>query len=296
VRFVWVAAGLIWVASAGLARGQQPRAEEPALTWQAPEGCPPRETWLSSLRSRVDDAAWNEAAPKLRASVRIDTTETGYALQLDTELDGATGQRRIEAARCEELVEASALIVAFAIDPEAEARTASAAPVVASDGAPPAVAPVAGEPVVPAPEPAPPEAAPPEAAPPEAAPTGPAAEKPRPLAPPVETRPSGNDSKRVPDQSRPRTQLFVRPLALLDAGTLPAVGVGPSLVLGLRIRRVSIELGVSYLPASSASCAGSRARRALVTASSPMVASTPRRVRAWSSAGSGVAAATSTRK
>jgi hypothetical protein len=216
---------MIWVASAAVTRAQ-----EPALTWQAPEGCPARGAWLSSLRSRVDDAAWNEAAPKLRASVRIDTTETGYVLQLDTELDGAPGQRRLEAARCEELVEASALIVAFAIDPEAAARTANAAPVVASDGTPPVVAPVAAEPVVPAP----------------AEPALPEAEKPKPLTPPVE---AGGDSERAPERPRPRTQLFVRPLALLDVGTLPAVGVGPSLVLGLRVRRVSIELGASYLPA-----------------------------------------------
>lgn len=244
MRFVWVAAGLIWVASAGLVRGQQPRAQEPALTWQAPEGCPTRDAWLSSLRSRVDEAAWNEAAPKLRASVRIDTTETGYALQLDTELDGATGQRRIEAASCAELVEASALIVAFAIDPEAAGRTASAAPVVASDGAPAVVTPVEGSSVALAPI----AAAPAEAAAPEPAP----AEAVRPV-PRVEPRAKGFDRERPPEHVRavvrPRSQLFVRPLALLDIGTLPALGVGPSLAVGLRIRRISLELGVSYLPA-----------------------------------------------
>jgi len=247
VRFVWVAAGLIWIASAGLVRGQQPRAQEPALTWQAPEGCPTREVWLSLLRSRVDEAAWNEAAPKLRAAVRIDTTDTGYALQLDTELDGATGQRRIEAASCAELVDASALIVAFAIDPEAASRAASSAPIVASDGAPAVVTPVEGEPVAPAPaEAAPPQPPPPEPAPPEAA------QVKRPV-PRVEPRPKGVDRERAPEHARavlrPRAQLFVRPLAMLDTGTLPTLGVGPSLAVGLRIRRISLELGVSYLPA-----------------------------------------------
>jgi hypothetical protein len=228
-----VVAGVIWVA-AGVARAQ-----EPALTWQAPEGCPTRDAWLSALRARVDDAAWNEAAPKLRASVRIDLTETGYALQLDTELDGASGQRRIEAARCEELVDASALIVAFAIDPNAASRAASATPRVASDGLPPVVAPTETEAdVAPVPVPAPPKPV-----------------EPKKRMPPVDVPPKGYDPERPTDHlrepARSGTGLLVRPLWLFDVGTLPTLGTGPSLMVGLRIGRLSLELGASYLLAQS---------------------------------------------
>lgn len=210
-------------------------AQEPAVSWQVPEGCPTRAAWLSELRARVDDAAWNEAAPKLRASVRIEITATGYALQLDTELDGAAGQRRIEAARCDELVEASALIVAFAIDPSAASRTASATALVASEGAPPVVAPSEAEADVTAPlEPAPP---------------------PKPV-PRVSVPPRGFDAERPPAYarerpSRSRIGLLVRPLWLLDLGTLPKLATGPSLLIGLRIGRASFEVGASYLFAQS---------------------------------------------
>lgn len=243
VRLAW-AVGLIWIASSALAFAQ-----EPALSWQAPAACPAREAWLGSLRARVDPTVWAEAAPKLRASVRIEARASGYALALETELDGATGQRQLEAARCEELVEASALIVALAIDPSAAERAASANPIVAPEATPASPAPVTAGAAAPA-------AAPAEPVPAEPQPEQPDPEPKRPILP-VPVPAKGFDGERPPAPERSREpgsmRFFVRPLVLLDAATLPQLALGPSLQGGARIQRLHLELGASYLLAQSLS-------------------------------------------
>jgi hypothetical protein len=222
VRWAW-ALGLILLASSSLARAQ-----EPQLTWQAPQACPSRDTWLSSLRARVDPAAWQQAAPKLRVTVRIELADNRYALQLDTVLDGAVGQRRLEGARCAELVEASALIVALAIDPQAAERAALSAPVVAPSGETTQPTPIEAQ------------AAPAPVATPEPPPATPAEPKPEPAPEPDQSEP---EPKRAPSSTR----FFIRPLLLTDLGTLPELALGPALHAGVRFGRLSVELGASYL-------------------------------------------------
>lgn len=206
-----------------LASSSLARAQEPQLTWQAPDvACPSRDVWLSSLRARVDPAAWQQAAPKLRAGVRIEPEEGGYALQLDTVLDGAVGQRRLEGASCGELVEASALIVALAIDPHAAERAVSAVPVVAPSAGTAAPTAIQTQPA-----------------------SVPVVASEPPPAPPAEPTPEQPE----PETERPAssTRFFIRPLLLTDLGTLPDLAIGPAFHAGVRFGRLSVELGASYL-------------------------------------------------
>jgi hypothetical protein len=51
-----------------------------------------------------------------------------------------------------------------------------------------------------------------------------------------------------PESPSPSPRLVLRVQALADAGSLPAVALGPSLTAGLRLHATSLELGASYLP------------------------------------------------
>lgn len=246
MRFVW--ALLLVVASGGVARAQ-----EPSLAWRAPAACPAREAWLAALRARVAPAAWQASAPKLRAVVTIESSATGFTLALETELDGAIGQRRIEAARCEELVDASALIVALAIDPSAAER-ASAAPLVApsSEASPGPSASTEVETPTPSSEaPAQPAAEPAKKPEPNAEPKPKTVE----VSPELRAPPYEEERPRPPAPERPRdpsgARFFVRPVALLDAATLPKLALGPALQAGVRFGELRVEAGVGYLLAQS---------------------------------------------
>ncbi|WAS97005.1 hypothetical protein [Nannocystis punicea] len=103
------------------------------LAWTAPAGCPDE----AEVRARVVRMTGQEAADRATLTARGTVREAGPGRwSLTLELTGATGggRRELTAPRCEELVEAAALVVAIAVDP----RAALAAP-------------VAGEVVVPAP-------------------------------------------------------------------------------------------------------------------------------------------------
>ncbi len=181
--------------------------------------------------------------------MRIEPAATGFALQLDTELDGAVGQRRLEGTLCVELVEASALIVALAIDPNAAERAASVAPIVVPYEETTAPTPIETT-SAPQPEPAPAEQ-------PVGQPLSVAKPEPPPKrdVAPIPSPAKGYDGERPPEHERTRrqhgAQFFVRPLALLDTATLPALAFGPSLQGGVRFERLRLEGGIRYLLAQA---------------------------------------------
>lgn len=87
------------------------------LGWEAPPGCPSEQ----EVRARVVRLVGEEAAraARLRARGRVRADGQGWRLELELSGETGGGQRSLTAARCEELAEAGALVVAIAVDPRA---------------------------------------------------------------------------------------------------------------------------------------------------------------------------------
>ena len=118
-------------------------AEPLALDWDAPGGCPDEDDVEALVAQRLGEHSTTSTS-RLSASGRVTQTPTGFLLTLST----PTGERRLESARCDELAQSAAVILALLIDPHALPQTPSAA-AAASE--------------VPEPEPAAPEVAQPSA-------------------------------------------------------------------------------------------------------------------------------------
>jgi len=123
-----------------------------AFAWRAPEGCPA----ASTVEGEIDNLLGGPAADRARDSLRVQATvERGaqWLVTLETASKSASGHRTLEAATCQGLANATALIVALMIDPDAVAARSAQVPVAAPPMAPPA--PPA---VIPAPSPKEPSA------------------------------------------------------------------------------------------------------------------------------------------
>lgn len=73
-------------------------AEPVALTWDAPASCPSRESVLTDVRRILGETTEHDAV------ARAHVTEDGphhWSLQLATEVDGASGERSMEADSCQ---------------------------------------------------------------------------------------------------------------------------------------------------------------------------------------------------
>lgn len=127
---------------------------EPALPvelrWSAPEGCPDRAELERQVAALLAGHAAPAGAPP-RVSFTVERAGDGW--QLLGEIAGeASGERRLGAASCSELVEAAALITAIAVDPDfvpgaAVVPTPPPAPPIVETPAPPEPAPPVVEPV-----------------------------------------------------------------------------------------------------------------------------------------------------
>jgi hypothetical protein len=100
------------------------------LQWSAPEGCADRGQILAETSRLLGDT---RADRTLVARGVISRTARGFALELSTELGESRGARRLKAARCADLTQPAALVLALAIDPNALARAVD--PSVRADGA-----------------------------------------------------------------------------------------------------------------------------------------------------------------
>jgi hypothetical protein len=207
----WVALALLlspWAARP--ARAQADARVE--LTWSAPAGCPSQTDLEADVARRLGRVLASDG-PVLRALAEVEVVEAGFRLVLVTELEREAGRRVLEAPRCEELASAASVIVALLADPHADATP---------------------KPTPPPPEPPPPdpveEREPASAEPDDEEDEEEEPEEPETLSPPIVVRVS------------------VRPELIADLGTMPALGVGPALSLGLRLDRTAIELSGNYLP------------------------------------------------
>jgi hypothetical protein len=114
------------------------------LTWRAPEGCPSG----AEVQARVAELLGAREIPPTRrlvATITVERTERGaWTVRLETTQEGATGQRVFEGDSCKTVAATTALILAFALDPDAAGRATPnppATPVEAKPPPPPDTAP-----------------------------------------------------------------------------------------------------------------------------------------------------------
>jgi hypothetical protein len=125
---------------------------EPAhadVEYIAPAGCPPAEVFREQVAARTP--VFREHAADYAVRVEIVGEPGGVLGRASLVLAGHAAERELRAARCEEVVEALALVVAILIDPNADTRP------IAVTATPPAAAPPAVAVPVAAPEPTRPE-------------------------------------------------------------------------------------------------------------------------------------------
>jgi hypothetical protein len=136
-----LALGWAWAPSA--ARAQAPAAF--AFEWGAPEGCPS----AALVQAEIDGLLGGAARDRVRQDLAVKATVARAALwqvTLATQAGAASGHRTIEAATCQGLASATALIVALMIDPDAVAAHASQAK--APNPEPPRAAPAPAPPAL----------------------------------------------------------------------------------------------------------------------------------------------------
>jgi len=94
-----------------------PAAEAVALTWEAPEGCPDVDAVRQALVGYLGTGPSAEAGAAVRAEARVSRSGGEYRLVLRTETASGTSVRETTATDCTVIVDATAVIVAIAVDP-----------------------------------------------------------------------------------------------------------------------------------------------------------------------------------
>lgn len=90
------------------------------LSWSAPEGCPDASSVRAEIRRRVDRVARGQVSELISAEVEIRTTSSGsFQLSLRTTVGQTVGERELSGADCGQLADATALVLALLIRPEA---------------------------------------------------------------------------------------------------------------------------------------------------------------------------------
>jgi hypothetical protein len=226
------------VALAAAAQTEQPRATLITLHWTAPVGCP------DELSVR-DDVQRLLSGSQASGTARADVTHTGDSWRVVVSMNG--GERRLEAASCRALADATALIVAMAVDPArvvanraSQSASVTDAGSVDSGAAMVAVAP-SGTPDAPdAPDAA---AATSTATPPNSTPT------PIPTRAATETPPP--PAAVLPSPPRRETRFAASAALASDVGSLPTAALGASAAFAWTPAPFRIELSGAYFFPSS---------------------------------------------
>jgi hypothetical protein len=240
-----LAPGLAGAAFAGPAGAAGPPALE--FTWEAPEDCPDRARVVAEIerltgRPVERDAAGDAGASRLSVKAIVTRSARGLSVSITSEAAGATHDRRVEAPTCKEAADATALIVAMALDPglappgsaaPGSAAPGSAAPGSAAPGAPEGPSASAGK-EAPAERSAAGDSAPPGAAdsPPAGAGRGAAEGASAPVGP----------------SRGPELRGEARAMFALDAAALPSAAPGAAIALGLWIGSFRIDATGSAFP------------------------------------------------
>ncbi|WP_437725383.1 hypothetical protein [Sorangium sp. So ce861] len=191
-----------------------------SLVWRTPEGsdCPSRDDVIEQVQRLVGPAPTREQAP-VRASAEVHRDADGrFRVELVTWMGASQGVRVIEERSCRAMAEATVVILAWMIDPEAMA---------AREGAGAA-----------APGPPPPPRAP-----------GAAAASASPVPAPAPSR------RRSDSDPGDRITLTARLAAAGDLGTLPGASLGVGARVALGHRRVRLGLHGALWPGRSTTIA-----------------------------------------
>lgn len=223
------------------------------LTWQAPPQCPPAAHVSSEIDRLLAGSDYpKEALSEFSLAVTREARGGVFVVRITRTQGGARQERVVEATDCGELVQAAALAVALAINPELEPAPAappSSPPVTAA--APPAPStptPTGAAPAATA-SPAPPPTAP--APPPTAGSTPPPTQPPPSIAPITPANPSASPTADQPPTSEPaETPSFMNPqlsafaLVTGDSGSLPeaALGLGGGVAAAGEATRLQLAL------------------------------------------------------
>lgn len=123
-----------------------------SVAFEAPEGCPSKQEFVTEIRRRSKKAApvGPTESPDVVVSVKIDPKKRPFVGRLALTAGTSFKERTVTDRRCADVVSAIALVTALAIDPEAETRPLAALP-----EPPPPPPPVPSGP--PAPPPVPPQ-------------------------------------------------------------------------------------------------------------------------------------------
>jgi hypothetical protein len=146
-----VVAGVV-VSGVSLAAEPAPTPHSVALEYQAADGCPDAAFFAREVRSRTSQVAFTQGSEVSRSfKVVVQSTPGSYSGFLGVaDARGPLSERRFEAAKCEDVIVALALVAALAVDPNASAAPADSAK---AEEATPAKRSEVGEPAKPAPAP-----------------------------------------------------------------------------------------------------------------------------------------------
>jgi hypothetical protein len=88
------------------------------LDWSAPAGCPDAAEVRGRIGAYLGRDAFDEAIDEVVVRGRVQRDRRGrWRLTIAVDLPGGTVERAVDAARCDELRDAAALIIAVALDP-----------------------------------------------------------------------------------------------------------------------------------------------------------------------------------
>jgi hypothetical protein len=178
-----------------------------SITWSAPSPDCPDEAYVRAAVQQLlgpDDPT----AARVEAHAQVERAgDASWRVHLTTLRDGATGERVVESSSCRSLADATALIVALAIDPQrvaanrpSLAAAAGSAPTASASGAASASAP-----------------------PPLPVPTPPPASAPRPAPTPI---PAPSSAPTPPPPPLPPSPFSIFAAVSGDPGTLPGAAYG----------------------------------------------------------------------
>jgi hypothetical protein len=215
------------------AQGEPIAAPHIALTWRAPEACPDEEAVRASVGRLLSGST-------ATVEGRAQATREGATWQVVLTMNG--GERRLEGDSCYALAEATALIVAMAVDPERVVanRGAADAGLTKEADAGATATPLDGGP---SPDAGPQPRREGDGGTP---PSNPARDATTGTGPAVPRSPS--TYQHAP--SAPR-HFAISAAAALDLGTLPGPAPGVALTAAWVPSRLRFELGASYFPSSS---------------------------------------------
>jgi hypothetical protein len=187
------------------ARGAGAETAPGVVEYTVAPGCPSAEAFSQQVAARTP--VFREHAADHAVRVEIVSEPDGVLGRATLVLSGHAAERELRAARCEEVVEALALVVAILIDPNADTRPIAVAAAPPADAAPVPAPAAEGPPVEPpaAPRPAP---------------------RPAPSSRPAPVPPAG-----------PSSRFIAGAHATAEGAVAPELTLGPRLFLGLDLHR-----------------------------------------------------------